>query len=172
MTQNRNPFKELENKIKDAKPVHRRYSSVIHQTQQTTKSTMQSSASSIGSMRIPRPVQPMSKLLEATKVRFASLSPSELRNRISSRKQQERPQEDTEDQNTTVASLRSKLEKHFLQSINEIRSQSKTVMLPVKLFKDKQSELKTLVNECVKTRKPREVEQINSQLVKLHQEYN
>ena len=55
-----------------------------------------------------------------------------------------------------VVSLKSKLERHFLQSINEIRS--KTVMMPVKLFKDNQSDLKSLVNECVKTRKPREVE--------------
>jgi len=37
-------------------------------------------------------------------------------------------------------------------------------MLPVKLFKDKQSELKTLVNECVKNRQPREVERIKDQL--------
>ena len=41
-------------------------------------------------------------------------------------------------------------------------------MLPVKLFKDKQSELKTLVNECVKTRKPGEQNRIKDLLSRVH----
>ena len=49
------------------------------------------------------------------------------------------------------------MKQFFLERINEARNQSQTVMLPVKLFKDKQIELKTLVNECVKNRQPNEV---------------
>ncbi len=72
---------------------------------------MQSSASSFNSSRILKPVQPMSQLMEATKARFASLSPLALRNRIGSKKEVAVNNEDqqTEDPNTTVASIRSNM---------------------------------------------------------------
>lgn len=135
---------------------------------------MHSSASSIASSRILMPVLPMTSLMDQTKARFASMSPSEIRIKMASKKIELEKTEDErkDEQNTSITSSKSVLKQFFLERINEARNQSQTVMVPVKLFSDKQSELKTLVNECVKNRQPNEVAKLKDQLQKAHTEYN